>query len=280
MPPLSKLQDLIGRAFNVVSQALDVLVKDETTIPIDFYFVKINQSPPTTLANAITTVDPTTFVYDIDITEATGFAVGDYVGIFKDSTIERFYFGEIKAITGSSGPQTVTLDTPLDFNFPAGSTAASFDRNMNVDGSSTPLIYQIEIGGGSNKTIHLNRIMFQMKTSISTTLGLFGDLARLPLGIVLRKVDENGFIQNQWTVKDNAQLSLLAFDLKFYTASGQGQEGLGTRKTNNGKDRNGVSIELKPTEKLQLVIQDDLNTAQSSAQITEFFMMAQGHFTD
>lgn len=279
MTAISRISDILSRVFGT-NNALDIASQDQTTTPLDFYFVKINQSPPTDLANPITTVDPTTFVYDVDITEATGFGVADYMGIFKDSDIERFFFGEIKATSGSSGAQTVTVDTPLDFNFPAGSTAASFDRNMNVDGSSTPQIFQVEIGPSSDKIIHINRIMFQMKTATAVTLAKFGDLARLGLGIVLRKVDEDDNIQNFWTIKDNAQLSLVAFDLSFYTALGQGQEGLGTRNTFNGKDKHGVAIELKPGEKLQVVIQDDLNTAQSSSKITEFFMMAQGHFVD
>ena len=279
MTAISRISDILSRVFGT-NNALDIASQDQVTTPIDFYFVKINQSPPTDLANPITTVDPETFVYDIDITEATGFAVADFVGIFKDSTLNRFFFGEIKSTSGSSGAQTITVDTPLDFNFPAGSTAASFDRNMNVDGSSTPQVFQVEVGSGSNKTIHINRIMFQMKTSTAVSLAKFGDLARLDLGIVLRKVDENDIMQNSWTIKDNAQLSLIAFDLSFYATIGQGQEGLGTRNTFNGKDKHGVAIELKPGEKLQVIIQDDLNTAQSSAQITEFFMMAQGHFTD
>lgn len=279
MPPLSRLVEIFNTVFGT-NNAIDVSIQDQTTTPLDFYFVKLITPAPTTLLNAITTVDPDTLVYDFDIVEATGISVGDYIGIFEDSTAERYFFAEIKAISQATGNSTITVDTPLDFNFSAGVTVAPFDRNMNVDGSSTPQIFQVEVGSGSALSIDINRIMYQMKTSIAPTLGLFGDLARLGLGIVLRIVREDGTMQNIFTIKDNAQMSLHAFDLEFFTVTGQGQDGVSSRSTFNGQDKRGVAVRLAPGDKLQLVVQDNLLAAQSSAQITEFFMMAQGHVVD
>lgn len=275
MPPGSRLVEIFNTVFGT-NDAIDISVQDQTTAPLDFYFVKIN-GVPTTLDGAITTVDPTTFVYAFDVADATNFAAGDRVGIFEDSTAERYFFAEILDVTN----ETITVDTPLDFNFSDGVTVASFDRNMNVDGSSTPQIFQVEVGPTSALSIDLNRIMYQMKTSIAPTLALFGDLAGLTNGIVLRTVRAaDDSIQNIWTIKDNAQLVLHAFDLTFYSVTGQGQDGLASRSTFNGQDKRGVAVRLEPGDKLQLVIQDNLLAAQSSAQITEFFLMAQGHVVE
>ena len=254
------------------SGGMPVAIQDQTTTPLDFYFVKI-KGAPTTLDGAITAVAPTTFVYEFDVVNAANFSVGDYAGIFQNSTVERYFFAEVKDVTD----ETITVDTPLDFNFEDGVTVASFDRNMNVDGSVTPQIFQVEVGPNSMLSIDLNRVMTQMKTSIAPTLALFGDLARLEKGTILRIVRANGLIQNIWTVKDNAQMSLHAFDVEFYTSVGQGQEGLAARSTFNGQDKRGVAIRLAPGDKLQTVIQDNLLAAQSSAQITEFFRLAEGH---
>ena len=279
MPPLSRLVQIFNTVFGT-NNAIDIAVQDQTTAPLDFYFVRI-VAATTTLLNAITTVDPDTLVYTFDIVESTGMSVGDYIGIFENSTDERYFFAEIKIISSPTGNATITVDTPLDFNFRADVTVAAFDRNMNVDGSSTPQIFQVEVGPASALSIDLNRIMYQMKTSIAPTLGLFGDLARLDKGIVLRIVRAaDDSIQNIFTIKDNAQMSLHAFDLQFFTVAGQGQDGVSSRSTFNGQDKRGVTVRLEPGDMLQLIIQDDLNTAQSSAQITEFFMMAQGHVVD
>ena len=281
MPPLSKLQDLIGRVFNTDRSSLDTSPQDRTTTLFDFYFLNI-QGTPTTLNAAVTTVDPTTFVFTFEVTLSDDMSVGDYVGIFKDSEIERFFFAEITAISAGTGVATITVDTPLDFNFPAGSTVASFARNMNVDGSTTPVIFQAEIGSGSDEVIHITRIMIQMKTADPVSLAKFGDSAKLSKGLLLRKVTSEGVIQNVWNIQDNSQFALHAYDWQPYAALQpvQGQDGMAWRYSLNGPDKHGVVIELSPGDKLQLVVQDDLNTDQSPGHITELFAMAEGHFVE
>lgn len=283
MTAVSRISDLISRVFNVGASSWDVSIQDQTTTLIDFYFLNI-QGAPTTLLNAITTVDPTTFVYTFDVVESGDMSVGDFVGIFIDSTMERFFFAEINAISSGTGNATITVDTPLDFNFPAGSTVASFIRSMNVDGSTTPVIFQVEIGPASNEMIHVTRLMLQMKTDDPVSLAKFGDLAKLAMGLVLRKVTNEGVIQNIWTIKDNAQLALYSGPADWipYAALNpvQGQDGMSWRYTLNGPDKHGVVVELNAGDKLQLVVQDDLETDQNPGHITELFALAEGHFVD
>ena len=283
MTAVSRIAEVVSRVFNLGASSLDVSIQDQTTTPIDFYFVNI-QGSPTTLLSAITTVTSTTFVYTFDVVESSDMSVGDYVGIFRDSDVERFFFAEIQAISSGSGNATITVDTPIDFNFPAGSTVASFIRSMNVDGSSTPVIYQVEIGPASDERIHLTRIMLQMKTDDPVSLAKFGDLTKLTNGLVFRKVTVEGVIQNIWTIKDNAQFALYSdpTDWVPYEAlnPAQGQDGMSWQYTLNGPDNRGVAVELMPGDKLQMVVQDDLETDQNPGHITELFAMAGGHFVD
>ncbi|MCK5609785.1 hypothetical protein KAR91_48385, partial [Candidatus Pacearchaeota archaeon] len=243
MTAVSRIAEVVSRVFNLGASSLDVSIQDQTTTPIDFYFVNI-QGSPTTLLNAITTVTATTFVYTFDVVESGDMSVGDYVGIFRDSDIERFFFAEIQAISSGTGNATITVDTPIDFNFPAGSTVAAFVRSMNVDGSTTPVIYQVEIGPASDERIHLTRIMMQMKTDDPVSLAKFGDSAKLTNGLVFRKVTVEGVIQNIWTIKDNAQFALYSgpTDWVPYAALNpvQGQDGMSWRYTLNGPDKHGV----------------------------------------
>ena len=251
----------------LVGQKVDVSIQDQHTTPIDFYFLQIN-GVPTTLDGAITTVNPTTFVYTFDVTDATNFAVGNYAGIFQDAEAERFFFAEILNVAGT----TITVDTPIDFNYDDGVTVASFDRNINVNGAVTPQIFQVEVGPSSISEVDLNRQLWQMKTDTAVQLDEFGDLTRLTNGCVLRIVRADGTINNIWNIKDNAQMSLHSYDVTFYTALGQGQDGLSCRMTYNGQDKRGVTIRLAPGDKLQFVVQDDLTD------LDEFFLMMHGHF--
>ena len=281
MTPVSKIQDLIGRVFNPRSIALDISVQDQTTTPIDFSFLNI-QGSPTTLLSAITTVDATTFVYTFDVVASDDMDVGDTVGIFKDSDLERFFFAEITVISSATGNATITVSTPLDFNFPEGSTVASFVKTMNVDGSSTPVIFQVEIGPASDEKIDITNVTLQMKTDTPVSLALFGDLPELSKGIVLRKVTSEGVIQNIWTIKNNAEFALLDDSWVPYAAlnPAQGQDGMVWTYSLNGFENHGVVIRLNPGDKLQIVIQDNLLAAQASAKIASLFATAKGHFVD
>ena len=283
MTAKSRIVQILSAVFNIGASSFDVSIQDQTTTLIDFYFLNI-QGAPTTLNAAITTVDPTTFVYTFDVVESGDMSVGDTVGIFRDSDLERFFFAEITAISSGSGNATITVDTPLDFNFPAGSTVASFIRNMNVDGSGTPVIFQIEIGPASAEMIHITRIMLQIKTVDPVNLAKFGDLAKLSKGLLFRKITSEDVIQNIWNIKDNAQFALHSGPADWipYEAlnPAQGQDGMSWRYTLNGPDKHGVVVELNPGDKLQLVVRDDLNTDQNPGHITELLAVAEGHFVD
>lgn len=241
----------------------DVNVQDQTTPPIDFFFLQINGAPTTLFS------DPVVGLRQVAVNDATNFNTGDYFGMFNAEQ-NRYYFGEILNVAGI----TITLDTPIDFQYVAGDTAASFERNLNADGSLTPQIFQVEVGPNATSAIDITRIMISFITATAVSLEKFGDLAKLTNGCVLRRVD--GETRNIFNVKDNGEIANLCFDYSPYSASNpqQGQDGAKFRYTFAGQDKHGVAVRLNPGDKLQWVIQDDLTG------LTQFRVIAEGHIVD
>lgn len=241
--------------------AIPVAVQDQTTAVIDLFFVQLNGSITTLAEN--TTIDDRI----INVTSVVDIDVGTYLGIVSGG-LGRFYFGTVTAINGN----IVTLDTPLDFNFSAGFPVVPVNREMNVDGSSTPSTFFVGTGGeGSNLTFDITRILIHFKTTDSVDLGEFGDLPSLTNGVVLRKA--NGATNNIFNVKNNGEISNLCFDYDPHEASNpaQGQNGANFRYTFAGQDKHGVAIRLEPGDQLQMIIQDDLTGLE------EFRIIAEGH---
>lgn len=255
-----------GSPVGVENGGLDTNVQDQTSTPVDFFFTQI-KGPPTTVA-----VKPALNDNTIEITDATGCVVGDYVGAFNsdNESDNRAYFGSILAINGN----VLTLDTPLDFEFEIGDTFACFTRNLNVVGSlASPQIFSVQVGPNATQSIDITRIMVSMITDTAVDLSRFGDIAGgLTNGVVLRRVD--GATNNIWNVKTNGELTNLCFDYSPYASTNpaQGQDGAKFRYTFAGQDKHGVAVRLNAGDALQLIVQDDLSS------LTEFRIIAEGHY--
>lgn len=240
--------------------SIDIVWQDSTAPPVDLYFVKIIGAP-TTVATA-TAIDDTSVV----LASAAGCSVGDYFGVFNVSG-DRNYFGTITAIASN----TVTLDTPFDFAYQIGDTAACFDRNLAVDGSVTPQIFSVQVGAGASVSIDITRIMGHLLDSSSMDDAKFGGITGgLSAGLVLRRVD--GDTRNIWNVKTNADIGLICFDKTYDDKAPGGQYGMAFRNTFAGVAKHGAVIRLAPGDELQLIIQDDLTG------LDDFKVMAQGSF--
>jgi uncharacterized protein YdeI (BOF family) len=229
---------------------LAVNIQDQTSPPLDLYFSQA-QGAPSTLA-AVTAID------DMSIS-VTGniISTGDYVGVFSGASGEgRFYFGEAMNVTGT-GPYTVALDTPLDFAFDSGDPVISTTRELDVNGSVTPQLFSIQIGGAQgNVKVDITRIIVSMKLSSAGAENLFGNIAALTSGVVLRR--KNGDTRNVWTVKDNSDFGNLSFDTDYTDKVGSSDFGFKCRYTFAGQDKHGVAVRLEPGDFLELIIQDDL----------------------
>jgi hypothetical protein len=254
---------ITGKEVNVEKNGgLAINVQDQHT-PIIIAYMN-NEEASSTLATNPTVINDLSF----DVVDATGFTIGGYLSIFSVPD-NRFYLASILNIVSN----TITVDTPLDFAYPVGSFVTSGNRNMNVDGSTTPVIYGLrntEEAIGS--AFDITRIMFVCLTESSIDLSKFGDIADgLTNGIVLRKKD--GEIRNIFNVKTNGELKnmMYDFDISASTNPQQGQDGFVGRLTFSGQSKMGVTLRLEPGEDMQIIIQDDLTS------LTRFAIIAEGH---
>jgi hypothetical protein len=274
---LKAVVDTIGRfwqAFTIVNESgepvrvtnggLDVNIQDQHT-PVIIASMS-NEQASTLLASQLAIDD-----YSFDVDDVTDFVVGQYLSIFNIAA-NRFFLGTILTI---SDP-TITVDTPMDFAYPVGSFVTGGDRNMNVDGSGTPIIFGLR---NTEETIgssfDITRVLFSCTTATSVDMSKFGDIVGgLTNGIVLRKKD--GTYKNIFNVKTNLGLANIMYDFTIYDKDNpaQGQDGFTGRLTFASPGKIGVTIRLAPGEDLQLIIQDDLTD------LTIFSMIAEGHIVE
>lgn len=243
------------------AQSQDVNIQDQHSAAIIAYFSLLEEE--TLLTNTVAIGD-----FDITVDVVTGIQVGEYVSIFNVAA-NRFYLGVILSISVN----TLTMDTPMDFAFPSGSFVTSGKRNMNVNGSVTPVVFGLrntETAIGA--TFDITRLMFTCLTSTAVDLSKFGDIVGgLTRGIVIRSKD--GIFQNIFNAKTNGELANFMFDFEVISATNpaQGQHGFFGRMTFAGQSRIGVTLRLEPGEDLQIIIQDDLTT------LLDFKIIAEGH---
>ena len=220
------------------SGSIDTVWQDSTSPLIDLYFSQA-KGAPTTVATA-TAKDDT----DVVLTSAAGCSVGDYFGMFNTAG-NRDYFGTILSISVN----TITLDTPVDFEYQIGDTANCFSRDLNVDGSVTPQVFSVLVGSGATVSIDITRISGSMTDTDAMDDSKFGGLTALTNGIVLRKKD--GEYRNIWNAKSNSEIAVIcAGDLTYSDKAPAGVYGASFRNTFAGVEKHGPVVRLDPGEEL------------------------------
>jgi hypothetical protein len=239
----------------------EVFIQDQTTPLVNLYFQQAKGAPTTITANVA--IGDVTF----DVADATNYAIGDHVGVFTGVSGEgRYFFADVLNVSSL----TITVDTPFDFAFESGDPTISSSRDLAVDGS-TPQTFSVV--GSSDFEIDITRLIFTMSMASTPDDGLFGNIAKLTNGIVLRRTD--GVTRNIFNIKDNGELAGQCYDLTYSTKSGGGgTDGLRARYTFAGANKQGVTIRLGAGESLELIVQDNLST------ITRFRVLAEGHEVD
>jgi hypothetical protein len=235
----------------------DVNIQDQVTPLVNLFFQQAD-GPPTT-----TTAPVTIGEMEITLDSVVGFTTSSYIGVFSNTG--RFYFADVISISVN----TLTVDTPFDFAFPAGSQVISTTRNLAVLGSpASPQIFNVQ--GADSFDIDITRLIFTMTLTTNADDGLFGNIAALTNGLVLRRTD--GVTRNIFNVKDNGELAGFSYDMTYTIRStGGGTYGLRCRYTFAGQSKQGVAIRLGAGEKLEAIISDDLSG------ITRFRILAEGH---
>ena len=258
----SVIGDLDGDIWNIGANGHgDVTIGDQTTPTVILPLSKVNAT--TTLTAQETIYDTT-----IEVASATGFIDGAYIAI-TDAVNNRYYIGrQVGAIAGL----VVSLNTPIDFSYPAGAQVTAGTTDWAVDGSVTPQIFSVRSGDvGIPAVGDITRIIFTCQTATQAELSDFGDIpGGLAKGIVLRAV--NGVTFNVFTVTSNREMMGVMYDWDSITGkAGSGDHGFKGRLTFAGQSKMGVAIRIAADEDLELIVQDNLSTLISCE------AMAEGH---
>ena len=238
----------------------DVALQDQTTPP---FFVYMSEVISSTALTDTFRIDDNYVVLD----NVTGIVSGNYIGIFN-TTYHRFFAANVLTVSND----TVTLDTPSDFDFQIGDIFQGGNKHMNVNGSVTPRIFSLRVDPSLDITVDVTRIILHIVDQTAMDDALFGGISALTKGIVLRRTD--GLYFNLFNVKTNGEMGELAFDKVYDDKAPSGFYGITSRLTFAGQNKVGVTIRLAPDEDLQLIIQDDLTG------LDDFRIMVEGHIVE
>ncbi len=253
---------------------IDVNIQDQTTRPIITKFNRVTNS--TTLASDGEIGDTS-----IVVTSSTGIAVGSYMILFNPTAV-KFMFA---TATNIGGAPTIILDTPLDFAFPSGTfvDVAVTGLQTAIGSLASPIVFGLRGTGappGVDLDVDITRIIFTCVANSPVDLTTFCNLARLINGLVLRR--RNDVQENIFNVKDNGEIAGILYDFDVSTATNpaQGEDGFVARLTFAGTSKVGVAIRLPIGDDLELLVQDDINTAQAGDLITVLEVVAEGHIVE
>lgn len=203
----------------------------------------------------------------ITVTSAVGFAVNMYIHL--NTSFEELVHPKITNIVGN----VLTLDRPLDYAHPLGSSVQQSIINMNVLGSlASPVSFKAFPNVGF--IWHIKTITISMGHASAGDFGLFGGIAALTNGVVLRRYDGTTASYSTFTIwRDNSDIDSDTATVHFVSRSGGGGT-YGTAAYGNFTDTAGSIVYLNGTagDYLEILVQDDLTGLAS------FEAKAQGHF--
>lgn len=237
-----------GDTASVNNNALDVNIQDQTTEPIDDYFLR--ELGSFTLAADTTASTATTLQYTFTATTGHGLAADDEI-LLLDAVADRSFYSVVTNVA----TDTITVDRPIDHVFPSATALAkTVTNNMAVDGSTTPLIYTLRAG---TTPIDICRFLLTiLGGSAAMDDGKFGNITALSNGLVFRIVD--GFQKTVFNFKSNQNIKQFCYDVAYSDNAPAGNTGLSARISFNGPSKHGVALRVSGDTALQWIVQDDL----------------------
>lgn len=260
--------DFGGEVTLTTQNNVPVALKDKNGLELEMFedgsvpVRSVPQSTPSIILPFVLIVGTTTLAaaaivnnYTVTVTSAVGMVIGQHFRIIDD-TADKFYFGEITDIAGT----TITVDNQIDFAYESGAEITFSDKNLNVDGSGTPVIFKARTGNLSiPSVVNITRILFTCIADTKVSLPLFGDLPKLIRGLALRIVRPTSQ-KNILNVKSNEEIVNLAFDFTVFQSvnPAQGVDGFSTRLTFGGESKMGTVLQMAQDDNLEFLVQDDL----------------------
>lgn len=253
------LHDGLGNPIGSLSGALNIHNADVHRYIINSHFEQ-HTATTTTFAVAATAGDTS-----ITLTSAAGFAIGDYVHL-ENGSFEPVH-PKITNLVGT----VATLDRPIDYSYAIGDNIIKTLINMNVAGTlASPQSFKLQ--PPTDQVWHIARILIEMTHATAGDNGLFGNLAALANGVVLRRHDGTTGQNNTFTIwKTNSDMVTDMYDVVYAARSGgggaYGTNGRGTF-TNAGAI---VYLDGAAGDYVEILIQDNISTLAS------YKIKGQGH---
>jgi len=154
---------------------------------------------------------------------------------------------EITSVVEVAAPEyTIGIAIPLDHDYGVDSGCVLQNVDMDVNGSGTPVMFQV--GPRGDYRWDITRVNIAMILASAGDDGLFGNLTALTTSQYFRK-ENSGHTQNLFDARDNSDFRLESGgDVNYFTRSGgQGSYGMSARITFNGPDKSGVVIRVDGT---------------------------------
>ena len=249
--------------------ALDIHDADVHTTAVNKY---IHQHTATT-----TTVSTTSVAndYQLIVADTTGFVVGDTLHI-NTGTVEPTHPTIIAVAAGTPG--TFTLDRRLDRAHSIGDVVTKVIINLASQAGTLASPQEYFAGPEDGEVWHVQNLTLAMGHTTSGDFGLFGNLAALTNGVVLRvRINGNYGTLTNW--KTNSDINVDTGEVDFHARSG-GQGTYGTAANGAFKVRTGAVMRLDAatSDRFEVYVQDDLTTGPND--LVFWNMKVQGHLEE
>lgn len=252
-----RLVDDAGDSIKSLERSLNVHTADVHTNTVNQAFHKHTGVASTLAVNTV--VGTRT----IELVDASAFNANDFIHIDLGTDMPM----HLKII--SKLGNVLTFDGLMDVVILAGADVDVVVNNM-IDAASagSPSIYIIEPPG--DELWHILRLILAMTHSSAGDLGLFGNLAALTNGCLIR-VRVSGVYHTFTNWKSNADIKRDFYDVEFDARSGGG--GIFGTSARGTFSKLGVAIKLNGAngDRLELVLQDNLSG------LTTLRINGQGH---
>lgn len=239
-----------------------IVIQDQFTQFFDF---RLAANPGNSSVATATAIESRTLI----VADASSASVGDYAVVFPSpyGYSTEIYVGKIFSIATN----TLTMDTPINRVYAIGDIVLFRDSEIALaNGSVTPVIYDLPLPAG-NISLDVTRFIFSIISATEPDDSLFGDIAALTNGIVIRHNSTQFGIRNIWNAKTNGDLAVLAYEVTYTDKAGGGAFGTRVLLTLNAQAFHGVTIRMLPGDSIELIVQDDLTALNS------FQVVVQGH---
>lgn len=238
-----------------VDNSVPVTLREKDRQTLDIYFLRnLNNF---TLAQAVAED-----AYTFTATAGHNFTTGD-IARFKEGS--RF----LRAKVTNVSTNTITIDQPFDYAFSTAAICARASDNMAVNGSVTPVVFEIS-PAGTTLVDDIFSISFELTDDAQMDDSKFGGIAALSRGVLIRAITD--IKKNITLYKTNGDFRIAGIQ-EYSDKSGGGLYGLTAQRIFGSVEWNNCIIRLDGArgDILQIIIQDDLSG------LSTFKAMAHAH---